>query len=242
MNDTKGNGERAGMGTRFLKGLRDAIVEEDPSAQARRARDAKSASPVADAGATPLEATARTSAALPVSPMTASLFDAVLNKPTAYTAFTDKLVPLEGIVLDERTRYQAAYALVRTSRSIEQVIASIDMQHLQWLDAEAARFSAQLKEREAAEVQTRLAEAQSLDARIEAANQQVVRLREELEARIQAIGQAVQRDRERAAQIGVEVAAQRKELAAVQAQFDAAARQVKDSLVQAKAKLRSHLA
>jgi chromosome segregation ATPase len=174
--------------------------------------------------------------------MAAALLAQVLSKATAYTALTEKLAPLESIIVDERTRYQAAYALIKGSRSVEQVVQSIDMQHMQALEAEAGRFAAQLREKERVEIGTRSSESQTLSANIDAATQQMGRLREELETRIRQVDAAIARDRERLAQVTQEIDAKRQELTGVQQQFDAAAATVQEALAGAKARVLRYLA
>ena len=54
-----------------------------------------------------------------------ALLGQVLSKATAYTALTEKLSPLESIIADERTRYQAAYALIKGCRLSGYIIGTI---------------------------------------------------------------------------------------------------------------------
>jgi chromosome segregation ATPase len=162
--------------------------------------------------------------------MAQTLLAQVLNRATAYTALTDKLAPLEPIVPDERTRYQAAYALIKGSRTLEQVVQAIDLQHLAALDAEVARFTAQLKDTEQREIEHRGDEVKTLNTRIDALHEQI-RVAEE----------ALQAERDRVADVTRQIDAKRQEIAAVQAQFDTATQQVKTLLEQAKAKVLRHL-
>ena len=128
---------RQGLGAQLWGAVKDALIDEDPIAAARRAKLQGGKAP-ADKPAEPLPEVSAT-----MSPMAATLMAQVLSKATAYTALTEKLAPLETIVLDERTRYQAAYALIKSSRSVDQVVQAIAMQHLPALEAEAASFGAQ---------------------------------------------------------------------------------------------------
>ena len=173
--------------------------------------------------------------------MTASLMELVLNRTTAYTALTEAMTPLEEIIPDEMTRYRAAFAVIKKNRTLEQVVQAIDLQHMQILESEITRFAAQAKEREASDVDTRIHEAQTLKANIEAANTQVVKVRQEMEARIRAIEDGVQRDRQRLDDIGREVEEKRQAIASVQRQFDVAAASVTASLQQAKTKILKYL-
>ena len=238
MTDSNETQSRPGLGAQMWGAVKGALIDEDPIAVARRAKLQGGTAPV-----TPSQPGAADAVAPgPMSPMATALMAQVLAKPTAYTALTEKLVPLETIVVDERTRYQAAYALIKSSRSIEQVVQAIDMQHMQALEAEAARFAAQLEEKERAEVGTRAKVLQALTTSIDAAAQQVAQLREDTEARIRQVEVTVARDREQQGRLAQEIAAKHQELASVQHQFDAAAKAVKDALDGAKATVLRHLA
>jgi len=237
MTDNTRTDDKPGLGAQLWGAVKGALVEEDPVAATRRAKlqggrvPADQPEPAPVTGAAPA----------PMSAMAATLLAQVLARPTAYTALTEKLEPLEGIVLDERTRYQAAYALIKSSRSLEQLVQAIDMQHVQALEDETTRFAAQLQDKERSEIGARSQELQVLDARMDAAAHQVATLREETEARIAQIEAGVARDRERQVLLAREVEARRQELAAVQRQFDAAAGAVAQALAGAKATLLRHL-
>ncbi|HEY8975426.1 MAG TPA: hypothetical protein VIN75_14510 [Burkholderiaceae bacterium] len=237
MTDNTQSDDKPGLGAQLWGAVRGALVEEDPVAATRRAKlqgghaRADKTDPAPAPAAVPA----------PMSAMATTLLAQVLARPTAYTALTEKLEPLEGIVLDERTRYQAAYALIRNSRSVEQLVQAIDMQHAQALEDEKTRFAAQLQDKDRSEIGARSQELQVLDARMDAAARQVATLREETDARIAQIEASVARDRERQALLAREVEDKRQELAAVQRQFDAAAGSVAQALTTAKATLLRHL-
>ena len=236
MTDDEQTASRHGLGAQLWGAVKDALIDEDPVAAARRAK--------LQGGKAPAEQTAAPARDAPpttMSPMAATLMAQVLSKATAYTALTEKLQPLETIVLDERTRYQAAYALIKSSRSVDQVVQAIAMQHVPALEAEAARFAAQLEDKERQEIGARSQELQSLTTGIDAAAQQVARLREDAEARIRQIEQAVARDRERQSQLTREIDTKRQELAGVQHQFDVAAKAVAQALDAARATVLRHL-
>ncbi|HEY9023371.1 MAG TPA: hypothetical protein VIP05_03655 [Burkholderiaceae bacterium] len=235
-NDTRTD-DKPGLGAQLWGAVKGALVDEDPVAATRRAKLQGGRAPAAQPDIAPAPA----AAPAPMSAMATTLLAQVLARPTAYTALTEKLEPLEGIVLDERTRYQAAYALIRSTRSVDQLVQAIDMQHVQALEDETARFAAQLQDKERSEIGARSQELQALDARVDAAARQVATLREETEARITQIEADVARDRERQALLAREVEARRQELAAVQRQFDAAAGSVAQALSNARATLLRHL-
>jgi hypothetical protein len=240
MTESRATANKPGLGAQLWGAVKDVLLDEDPVAAARRAKLQGGRPAAAAAGDT--SAPADPAAPSTSSPMTASLLAQVLAKPTAYTALTEKLAPLEAIVLDERTRYQAAYALIRNSRTVDQLVQAIDMQHAQALEAETARFAAQLDEKERAQIGGRSQELQALTTGIDAAAQQVARLRADAETRIAQIEATVARDRERQAVLVREIDACRHELAGVQRQFDAAAASVAQALDAAKATVLRHLA
>ena len=235
MTDNDDTASRHGLGAQLWGAVKDALIDEDPIAAARRAK-------LQGGNAAAEKIVAPDAPAAPMSPMAATLMAQVLSKATAYTALTEKLAPLESIVLDERTRYQAAYALIRSSRSVEQVVQAIAMQHVQALEAEAARFAAQLEDKERQEIGVRSQELQALTTNIDAAAQQVAKLREDAESRIRQIEATVARDRERQALLTREIDTKRHELAGVQRQFDAAAKSVQHALDAAKATVLRYLA
>ena len=234
MADSDDTTTRHGLGAQLWGAVKGALIDEDPVAATRRNKLQGGNPPAAK----PAAADAAPAA---MSPMAQTLMAQVLSKATAYTALTDKLAPLEAIVLDERTRYQAAYALIKSSRSVEQVVQAIAMQHVPALEAEAARFGAQLEDKERQEIGARSQELQALTTNIDAAAQQVATLRADTAARIQQIEATVARDRERQAQLTQEIAGKRDELAGVQRQFDAAAKSVAQALDAARATVLRYL-
>ena len=236
MTDNDDTASRHGLGAQLWGAVKDALIDEDPIAAARRAKLQGGKAPAEQPTAPALDVPPAA-----MSPMAATLMAQVLSKATAYTALTEKLQPLETIVLDERTRYQAAYALIKSSRSVDQVVQAIAMQHVPALEAEAARFAAQLEDKERREIGARSQELQSLTTSIDAAAQQVARLREDAEARMRQIEQAVARDRERQSQLTREIDTKRQELAGVQRQFDVAAKAVAQALDASRATVLRHL-
>jgi len=236
--DNDKTGEAAGFGARFFGGLKDLILEEGAPASSV----AKSAAPQAAMALV----SAATVGAMPVSsknsPLTASLMELVLNRTTAYTALTEAMEPLVDIIPDEKTRYRAAFAVIKKSRTLDQVLQSIDMQHVAALEDEVARFASQAKARGAADVDARISQAQIIRGNVEAAEQQVIKLRQETEARVRTIEEGAARERQQVEQIESEVEEKRLAIAAVQRDFDAATAAVKEALQQAKAKIQQYLA
>jgi hypothetical protein len=243
MTDARHTDTRQGLGSQLWAVLKNVLTDQDPVAQARGAQLARGKTPrEALPDCAERELASGQGTPVPMSPVATELLNQVLSKATAYTALTEKLAPLESIIVDERTRYQAAYALIKASRSVEQVVQSIDMQHMQALEVEAGRFTAQLQEKERVEIDARSSESQTLRTDIDAAIQQMSRLREELDVRIQTIEVTVARDRERLATVTREIDSKRQELVEVEHEFDAAAATVKAALVKAKTTVLRHLA
>ena len=228
---------RHGLGAQLWGAVKGALIDEDPIAATRRAKLHGSRAP-----ADPPATAAVDAPPSAMSPMAAALMAQVLSKATAYTALTEKLAPLEAIVVDERTRYQAAYALIEELAQRRPGGAGDRHAAPAALEAEAARFGTQLEDKERQEIGARSQELQALTTNIDAAAQQVARLREDTEARIQQIEATVARDRERQALLTREIDAKRQELAGVQRQFDAAAKSVAQALDAAKATVLRYLA
>lgn len=262
----KNKAEEVSLGSRFISGLKDLILEDEtPDSEKAEAIDpapdnqtrAAPRPPYAHAPnefatnqfantqpmqtASSLMQAASSSMQTASSPMTANLLELVLGKATAYTALHEAIKPLEEIIPDEMTRYRAAFAVIKKNRSLDQVVQAIDMQHMQLLNDEAARFAAQAKQKEAKDIDVRVAEAKTLKDNVEAAALQIIKLREETEHRISVVEAAVQRDRTRLDEIDRELLEKRQSIAQVQAQFNNAIASVKDTLVQNKAKILRYL-
>lgn len=248
---------KAGFGSRFLSGLKGMILEDDVPAKRAPEEEAPTGVAPAPRGANPgipapgsgfvaaapgaAAAPSYAPASNPQSPMYASLMQVTLARATAYTALTEAMTPLEEIIPDEMTRYRAAFAVIKKNRTLEQVVQAIDMQHLEVLEEEVARFSVQAKSKEHQDVQSRIDEATNLKARIDASNARVVELRRQLAEQVASIEQAIQQDRQRVDEIDRAVAENRQAIEAVQRQFDGAAAAVRDNLVGAKAKILKYL-
>ncbi|MES3023884.1 MAG: hypothetical protein V4857_20150 [Pseudomonadota bacterium] len=248
-------GTEESFGSRFLSGLKGMILEDEvpakrapaePEPPANGAANASAAAPRAAPGQPqPGQAHAAAPLAAPASadsPMFASLLSVTLARATAYTALTEAMTPLEEIIPDEMTRYRAAFAVIKKNRTLEQVVQAIDLQHMEVLAEEVARFGVQAKSKQFQDVQSRVDESTNLKAKIDAANAQVANLRRELEEKVRAIEDGIQRDRQRAAEIDRAVAENQKSIEAVQRQFDGAAAAVRENLTGAKAKILKYLA
>lgn len=237
--------KEAGFGARFMTGLKDLILEEETPNQAKPEEKAPDASRSKTRAQPPADFSGLTTSQ-PItassSPMTAHLLEQVLSRATAYTALNDAIKPLEEIIPDEMTRYRAAFAVIKKNRSLDQVIQAIDMQHMQAVDDEVARFAAQAKQKEVTDINARVTEAQTLKDNVDAAGVQITKLREETENRIRVVEDAVQRDRARLDEIERELLEKRQAIALIETQFNSAVASVKDTLTQNKAKIVRYLA
>jgi hypothetical protein len=238
----KDKASEGGFGSRLFSGLKDLILEDEAPAPDKAVQDSPAAAQKPTQGAAPYEpSTASKSTLAASSPMTASLLEQVLSRATAFTALNEALKPLEEIIPDEMTRYRAAFAVIKKNRSLDQVIQAIDLQHLHMLEDEVTRFAAQAKQKENSDINVRVTEAATLKDNVEAAAQQIVKLREETEKRIRIVEEAMQRDRTRMDEIDRELLEKRQAIASVQNQFNSAVASVKESLLQDKAKILKYL-
>ncbi|MDB5771355.1 MAG: hypothetical protein JWM42_1729 [Burkholderia sp.] len=239
MSDNDNQGDNHGnFGSRLLSGLKDLILESEPqagtgSAEKKLVAETPASMPASSATPAPVSASN--------SPMAASLSQLVLSRATAYTALVEAMGPLAEIIPDEITRYRAAFAVIKKGRTLEQVIQAIDLQHMQIVEDEVTRFTAQAKQKEDAEIHSPTSEVNTLNARIEAANAQIAGIRQETEARIREMEEGTRRDRKRIDDINREVEEKRVAIASVQRQFDGAVSSVKESLLQEKAKILKYL-
>lgn len=241
-----------GFGSRLLSGIKDALFEEEQPAKTQpgsaAAEPAAAAAPVQGRPAAPGSAAGAAPVSAPSVPaardsaMYTNLMGLTLARQTAYTALTEAMTPLEEIIPDEMTRYRAAFAVIKKNRTLDQIVQAIDLQHMEALEQEVARFGVQAKNKEFTDVQSRTDESNQLKAKIEAANAQVQNLRREMEERVNTIEESIQRDRKRAEELEREVQQHRAQIDSVQRQFDSTAQAVRESLTTAKAKILRYLA
>jgi hypothetical protein len=193
------------------------------------------ASAVAPPGAAPAAPAARPVAA--ANPMAERMMAVVMDRTTAYTALMEAITPLEGYIADEASRYKAAFAIVGKTRSLEQIVQSIDMQHLPALDAETQRFQAQAQAQKDQQVDARNREMDALRTTIANAEQEQKRL----ETRLAQVQQEAATARAKMGKIDQEIAQKQQEIAQVNQQFETALAQVRERLAQAKAKVVKYL-
>lgn len=229
----------SGLSSLFGK-IKDAVFEEEPKA----ATPPKSSAAVQPSAASEFPgAVAPVVSAVPVAnPMIEHMMQVVMGKTTAYTALVEAISPLEAFIPDEESRFKAAFSIVGKTRSVEQIVQAIDMQHSQALDAEVQSFNVQAQNREGQEITSRLRDIQDLRAQVESGNQEAARFRKQLEQKIQELEESATANTQKIAQMEREVAAQREEMASVNRQFNEAVSVVKDRLLQARAKVLRYLA
>lgn len=223
-----------------LKGalFEDAAEKSNNPANAAVAQKAPIVVPV-QGGAAPL---APANAAPEVNPMVAMMMQSVMGRATAYTALQEALAHLEKYIPDEASRYKAAFDIVGKTRSIEQIVQAIDMQHMEALQNEAQRFTGQAQGKQDQEITARLKEAEALRLRITSAQDEAAHLRKQTEDRLKALDSDIAGCAQSIETIEQQVSANRAAIEGVNAQFNAAVSTVKDHLMQAKAKVLKYLA
>lgn len=175
------------------------------------------------------------------SAMTANMMAAVMSKTTAYTALVEAITPLEQFLPDESARYKAAFSIVGKTRTVEQIVHAIDLQHMAALDAEVQRFNAQAQKKEALEIADRQRQIESLQFNINSANEESVRLREQTQARLAELQEMISSDSQKVAKLEAEVAQEATSMTKVAEQFNAAVSATKAMLTDAKAKVLRYL-
>lgn len=176
-----------------------------------------------------------------LNPMVEKMMTVVMSKTTAYTALVEAIKPLEQYIPDEGARYKAAFAIVGKSRTVEQIIQAIDLQHIVALEGEVQRFSAQVRHKESAEVASRQQIIGELQEKIRASNEEAERLRKQTDARL---AELIVITNEAVQQIALnerEIDAENDSIAQSGAQFAAATDAVKGTLQDAKSKVLRYL-
>lgn len=228
-------------GSGFFGKLKDVLFEPDPVVpQAPAGRPAAAAgrgSPPAGGGERPDAPSGAAPNSAASSPMVERMMEVVMEKTTAYTALVEAITPLEAFIPDEASRYKAAFGIVGKTRTLEQIIQSIDMQHLPALEAESQRFHGQAQSQQDLQINARIREIASLKGTVSSAEEE----RKRLEARLQQIQQEVDAAHKKIAGFDTEIAAKRAEIVQVNAQFENALTVVKAQLVEARAKVLRYL-
>jgi hypothetical protein len=220
-------------GSSFLGKLRDVLFEPEPTPGAPAAADRSAAT----ASAPRPSAAAQMAAAQARNPMVDRMMEVVMEKTTAYTALVEAVTPLEAFIPDEASRYKAAFGIVGKTRTLDQIVQSIDMQHLPALEAESQRFHGQAKNQQDLQINARIREIDSLRASVAKVDEERARLQE----RLGQIQQEVEAAHKKIAGFESEIAAKRAEIVEVNIRFESALAVVKAQLVEARAKVVRYL-
>ncbi|WP_457282028.1 hypothetical protein [Polaromonas sp. P5_D5] len=220
-------------GSGFFGKLRDVLFEPEPTPGAPAAADKSAITAPA-----PLpSAAANVAAAKAKNPMVDRMMEVVMEKTTAYTALVEAVTPLEAFIPDEASRYKAAFGIVGKTRTVDQIVQSIDMQHLPALEAESQRFHGQAKNQQDLQINARIREIDSLRASVAKVDEERARLQE----RLGQIQQEVETAHKKIAGFEREIAAKRAEIVEVNIRFESALAVVKAQLVEARAKVVRYL-
>lgn len=219
---------KSGAAGGILGMLKDALFESEPAKSPESAANA----PAPSQGTSP-------AATKPIgnSPMVDRMMQVVLGRTTAYTALLEAMAQLEAFIPDEASRYKAAFAIVGKTRTLEQIVQSIDLQHLPELDAESQRFATQAKDQEEKLVGSKIRELEALKTSIQAAEDE----RKRLEARLLELNVETEGAKKKIASTETEVAMKRHEIASVNQQFEETAVAVRVRLADAKTKVLRYL-
>ena len=174
--------------------------------------------------------------------MVTHMMEIVMNKTTAYTALIEAITPLENYIQDEGMRYKAAFAIVGKTRTIEQIIQAIDMQHMQALEAEVQRFSTQARSKENEDVNSRIGQVDLLRKEVVSSNEEIERIKKHTEDRIRALQEGAVAKTQRIVAMEKEIADQREVIAKVNGQFNESVDIVRQRLTIAKADVNRYLA
>lgn len=220
MSQKNTNQNQSDMASGFMDKLRDMIFEQTPPPNAPAAVMAGVAS------MPPIQASGVATNENMIKEITAI----VMGKTTPYTALLEAITPLESYIPDEANRYRAAFALVGKTRTVEQIVQSLDLHHMGALDAEIQRFTEQAKKENTNQIQSRTDQSKELRQKIQQNAATVDEIRKQAEIRIQElIKQSVDSEllvRELEAQVN----SQHDQLTATQRNFDFAVTVVRQRL------------
>lgn len=171
------------------------------------------------------------------NPMADRMMAIVMDRTTAYTALMEAITPLEGYIADESSRYKAAFGIVGKTRSLEQIIQSIDMQHLPALDAETQRFQTQAIAQQDQQVHARGREMETLRKIIADTEQE----QKQMERRLEQLRQDASNALAKIGEIEKEMAQKKRDIEHVNQQFEEALATVKGRMQDARTKVLKYL-
>ena len=223
----------AGFASRFLQGAKELIWQEDLAA--------KQSLP---AGSEPHAQDHVVKRVLETeeSPMCKTLFDSIMSRPTAYSAFADAVAALSDVPMDEVTRYRSAFAILRKTqqRSVDQIAQAVDV-HLGVLETEVMRFNGQSKAVEDEEITARIKEADELKAGVEQTHLEISTLRAETEARIRGLEEEIANKRMLASELAREAEQKKQMILQTQKEFASATESLRARLICEREKIRKVL-
>ena len=221
--------------------LKEAVFEPDSPVHALNEKQAPPDGTSVDASNS---STGTISSAVSASnnSMVNHMMEIVMNKTTAYTALIEAIRPLENYIQDEGTRYKAAFSIVGKTRTIEQIIQAIDMQHIQALEAEVQRFSTQARSKENEDVNSRIGQVDLLRKEVASSNEEIERIKKHTEDRIRVLQEGAVAKTQRIVVMEKEISDQREVIAKVNRQFNESVDVVRQRLTAAKADVNRYLA
>lgn len=227
--------------------IKGALFEEDPKNKTTPKPAQASAAPSAGAMVPPASSVNNVGGpsltpSTADNPMVANMMGIVMSKTTAYSALVEAITPLEAFLPDEPSRFKAAFSIVGKTRTVEQIVQAIEMQHLPALDAEIQRFNAQSQTHEKKEISDRQQEIEKLQANIKASNDEAARIRQDMEARLVELQDSALKSGEKIAHMVHEMNEKKAAMALVNEQFNSAVATVKTMLTDAKTKVLRYLA
>lgn len=173
--------------------------------------------------------------------MTDKLQGFVMDKQTAYTALVEAITPLETFIVDEGQRYRAAFAIVGKSRTVDQIVQAIDMQHVPVIDAEVQRFNAQAESKEEREIGAVTRDVAAKRKSRDDYEAEASRVQREAEARVTELTQQSLAAETAALALEQQIAAKRADLDSSVAQFNEAVTQVRARMAQTRANVLAYL-
>ena len=235
----------ASLGFRLFQAAKDLVWQEEPQRNARAAAPAPAAAnlpkPVAQNNANPAP-TNVTALAPNSNPIAEELLRLIMNRPTAFSALGEAIGALQGISMDEGTRYRSAFAVIAKTqqRTADQIAQAIDV-HLSVLESESERFNRQSKQAEQAEITERCKLVADLNAAVDSDKRQIDKLRADTEALIRKIQDEVAHKQARASQLTQEVEQKKQAILQTTQQFESAIGIVKKQLANERAKMEEYL-
>jgi predicted RNase H-like nuclease (RuvC/YqgF family) len=216
------------LASRFLRGAKDLIWQEEPPARKKIAPPTPATAPAPSQ----IEAvSAATQNLASENKLQAQLLELVMQPATAFAALSEATSALREIVLDEATRYRSAFAFLKKTQQCDQAqLAQALQSHLDVLAAEVQRFHAQSNQAQSHEITARQQEVEQLQQEAAQLQQQIAQLAAIAEQK-QAKAQALR----------AEIEQKERDIAATKQEFSQAVAWVEQKLLQQKQKMEQYL-